>query len=180
MTRDEYIKYKINGIPAYRLLPLYKDYTYYRTLLKKGLSEEEAFKQTLATKSKDGHTRAIFTKTKYKINGKAVKALLGNVRDYGYFVSLIRRKHYSVEEAYARVMETKGKERSKHVIKYYYKGKPINEIFTDLIDKKRFYINVSTHHKSIEEAVKLAMRAKKLREKKWADYKAGKYEKANV
>ena len=90
------IKYRINGKPIKHILNNPRHYGYFQFLIKKGLSPDEAYAKTIA--SRDREYRGI----KYFIDGKPLKCLL-DARDLKYFYSIKSRYHLTIDEALKRV-----------------------------------------------------------------------------
>lgn len=177
MRRKDYTKYYIKGQTAYTYFGAYRDYAYYRTLIRKGYTQKNALKIIEETMGNDNH-RVMVTHTKYMIDGKPIRWLLSK-KDYGYFIMLIRLHNFTPEEAYKKTIETQNKfpraVKAARNAKYIYKGKTSKELFPEHKDRTYFYKKIRDEKMSVEEAVEATQKLIKRRQKIWEDYKAGKY-----
>lgn len=171
------VKYMIRGQTAYTYFGAYRDYAYFRILVKRGKTPEEALKIIQNTDGGTHDYRTMVTHTKYMMNGLPVRRLL-NSKDYGYFIMLIRLHNFTPEEAYKKTMETKNKfpralKAQRHT-KYFYNGIPAKDIFPEHNDRTYFYKKIRDDKMTVEEAVRATQKLIKRRQKIWEDYKAGK------
>ena len=101
------VKYTLNGIPIARLLQNIRDYNFFISRIKKGMSVADAYDLTQKTKNEKRRKpeQPIMAKNrKYFYKGQSIRDLFKDKKDRNYFY-VMRHNGLSVKEAVERTIK---------------------------------------------------------------------------